>query len=308
MRYLGSKESYAKEILTITQAQQKSDQVYVEPMVGGGNIICRAIGPRIGNDLNWRIVAMLDALGNKGWVPPAKMTEKEYLKIKDSPDSFDPELVALAATGLSFGGVWISAFAKDKQGKRNYCQESYNNALDMIQGLRGVKFYSMRYEEFTPLIPPESIVYCDPPYAGTTGYGGAKTDVNIGESLSLNTWNRSAFWRWADNLVLAGHKVFVSEYNGPPPAIYQESSDLKAEKAEWAARFKKLQTDQKSKREDREQAARVIKDVEARIKQDRERIAAKWQVMWEKEVISSFDSGRGEEGKREVEKLFHRAP
>jgi hypothetical protein len=171
-----------------------------------------------------------------------------------------------------------------------------------------VKFYSMRYEDFTPLIPPESIVYCDPPYAGTTGYGGAKTDVELGESLSLNTWNRSAFWRWADKLVEAGQRVFVSEYSGPPAAIYPESHDLKTEKAEWAARFKKLQADQKSGREDREAAAKMIKDVEARIKLDRERAAARWQVTWEKEVVSSFDSGRGKESKREVEKLFHRAP
>lgn len=46
--------------------------------------------------------------------------------------------------------------------------------------------------------------------------------------------------------------------------------------------------------------------MESRIKLDRERTAARWQVMWEKEVVSSLDSGRGEEGKREVEKLFHR--
>ena len=100
----------------------------------------------------------------------------------------------------------------------------------------------------------------------------------------------------------------MSEYAGSPAAIYTEAHDLRAEKAEWAARFKALQSDTKSKREDREQAARAIKDVEARIKADRERSAARWQVMWEKEVVSSFDSGRGEEGKREVEKLFHRNP
>jgi site-specific DNA-adenine methylase len=186
--------------------------------------------------------------------------------------------------------------------------ESKRSVARDAPGLRGVKFYSMRYEDFTPHIPPGSIVYCDPPYAGTTGYGGAKTEINEGESLSLNTWNRAAFWRWADKLVEAGQRVFVSEYNGPPAAIYPESHDLKIEKQEWAARFKKLQTDQKSGREDREAAAKMIKDVEARIMKDRERTAARWQVTWEKEVVSSFDSGRGEEGKREVERLFHRAP
>ena len=52
----------------------------------------------------------------------------------------------------------------------------------------------------------------------------------------------------------------------------------------------------------------MIKDVEARIMKDRERTAARWQVTWEKEVVSAFNLGRGEEGKREVERLFHRAP
>jgi DNA adenine methylase len=197
MKYMGGKSSYAKDIVRIATAERKKNQAWVETMVGGGNVIVQVPqkdGPRVGNDINWRMVALLDGLGNRGWQPPEHtITEEEYNKIKQDPDSYEPELVAFVATGMTFGSVWLSTFARDGEGKRDYCRETRDFALKDAPFLKGVKFYSMRYEEFTPLIPPESIVYCDPPYAGTTGYGGAKTDIKIGQSLSLNTWNRAAF-------------------------------------------------------------------------------------------------------------------
>ena len=176
-----------------------------------------------------------------------------------------------------------------------------NRCLRDAPGLRGVKFFSLRYEDLTPHIPPGSTIYCDPPYAGTAGYGGAKTDIDVGQSLSLNIWDRTKFWRWADMLVEAGHRVFVSEYKGPPPTIYRVPPDGNA-----AARLHALQADPQSASADITSAVAVIKAAEKMAAAECERLAARWQTVWEKEVTSSFDSGRGAEGKREVEKLFHR--
>jgi len=48
-----------------------------------------------------------------------------------------------------------------------------------------------------------SLIYCDPPYAGTVGY-------------SDKSFNSLQFWKWCRERVSDGHTVFVSEYNAPP--------------------------------------------------------------------------------------------
>ena len=50
-------------------------------------------------------------------------------------------------------------------------------------------------------IPDNSLIYCDPPYEGTTKY---KDD-----------FNHKRFWQWCRNKSNEGHIVFVSEYNAP---------------------------------------------------------------------------------------------
>jgi DNA adenine methylase len=324
--YLGSKAKHAAELIAITCANRKQGTCYLEPFVGGGNVICRVPpeqGPRIGSDVNWRMIELLDAVGNRGWLPPETMTEEEYDKIRTDPDAYPPELAAFAATAMSFGGKWFGGYAKswfengscikrDSQKEQvlyNHAKAGKNAILRDAPGLRDVKFLSLRYEELTPHILPESIVYCDPPYAGTQGYGGAKTDIKIGEDLSLNTWNCGAFWKWADALVDEGHQVFVSEYKGPPSYIYDGKTELlKTEQAVCLQLGKKLDADPKSPAGAREALRKQLADLDKRIKAERERLAARWMTMWEKEVVSSFDSDRGTEAKKEVEKLFHRKP
>lgn len=47
------------------------------------------------------------------------------------------------------------------------------------------------------------VVYCDPPYRGTTGY-------------KTGTFDHDAFDTWAEEQVTKGAQVFVSEFNAPP--------------------------------------------------------------------------------------------
>jgi DNA adenine methylase len=309
--YVGSKARHAAEIIAITCAKRRPGQTYVEPFVGGGNVICRIPtedGPRIGSDVNWRMIKLLDAVGNQGWLPPENVTEEFFNLVKANQEAHPPELVAYIATACTYGSKWLDVFARGNDAKgnpRNLPEAGRQNLLKDVNGLRGVKFLSLRYQDLAPHIPPESIIYCDPPYFGTLGYSGAKTDIAVGQDLSLNTWDRAAFWRWADERVEDGHRVYVSEYAGPPTSIYSKVSPAREAAS---ARFRALQTDSTSTREDREAAAAAIRAVQQEEKAEAARLAARWKCMWEKEVVSSFDSGRGTEGKREVEKLFHRVP
>jgi DNA adenine methylase len=83
MHYLGSKARHAKDIIEFTQSKRKPGQTYVEPFVGGGNMICRVpadLGPRIANDYNFHMVQLLDQLANHGWLPPETMNQREWTK------------------------------------------------------------------------------------------------------------------------------------------------------------------------------------------------------------------------------------
>lgn len=308
--YMGSKSRHADDLIAVTCADRKQGTCYIEPFTGGGNVICRvpqAVGPRLANDINWQMMAFLDALGNKGYQPPNKITKTEYTKISKNPETFPPELVAFVATGLTFGSKWFEGWV----GEEGRCQRARENALECAPGLSGIVFCSVSYDQLNPHIPSESIIYCDPPYANTTIYEGAKTKIKVGEALSKNTWKPLAFWKWADALVEQGHKVYVSEYSGPPSGIYNGTSPgLRAERAALGARYKASAEDPTSPQSVRDELYFAIADVDKRIQANADALAARWEVLWSKEVTSDFSSTRTEDngGKREVEKLFHRRP
>lgn len=50
-------------------------------------------------------------------------------------------------------------------------------------------------------IPDGAVIYCDPPYYGTGGYG--------------MDFDHTAFWEWCRQMSNKGHDVYVSEYSAP---------------------------------------------------------------------------------------------
>lgn len=321
MHYLGSKARHAADIIAFTQSKRKPGQTYVEPFVGGGNMMNRVpadIGPRIGNDYNFHMVQLLDQLGNHSWLPPETMTEQEWNLIAKTkpPTAVGPEaaLYAFAAIGPTFGSVWFGAWVKE--GDRY--QQARNGAIKDQPGLVGVQFFHAQngggdYRNLTinNLIPPESVIYCDPPYEGTTGYAGAKETIKVDEDSNKNIWKARTFWQWADALVDAGHTVYVSEYKAPIGGDIYATLPASAAEKETRAQIAALQKDPNSsstdiaERNDRLMEFKIARNAEAI------RLAARWQVLWEKEVIADFssnrDAGKAISGKKETEKLFHRA-
>lgn len=201
MKYMGSKARFAKDILPIILANRGPDQWYVEPFVGGGNIIDKVPGKRLGNDINCYVIDLLEELST-GWIPPY-LTRAEYNDIRDYPHVALPKIVGWAGIGCSYSGKWFGGYAgkvKTKVGTiRDYIQEAINNAIAQSPGLAGTEFKCGPYYDFT--IPPNSIIYCDPPYDDTTSY-------NI-------PFDTESFWSWCDQQIMNGHQVFVSEYKAP---------------------------------------------------------------------------------------------
>ena len=210
MKYMGSKNRIAKYLLPIILKDRKEGQWYVEPFVGGANMIDKVEGNRIGADSNEYLIAMWQEL-QKGWIPPDFVEEELWKDVKVQMNNKYPKhYIAFVRLGCSFGADWNGGYArnvrKDKPDAeilnsttKSYCRQSKNNILKQSPLLKGVKFIHSSYQDLE--IPPQSIIYCDPPYENTTKY--------------KDGFDHLAFWEWCRNKSKEGHQVFISEYRAP---------------------------------------------------------------------------------------------
>ena len=200
---MGSKARYAKEILPIILKNRKPEQWYIEPFAGGMNMIDKVEGNRIANDLSSPLIAMWEALVYGNW-KPAKYTKEEHRHVRLNKINYEPHIVGWVGFNCSYSGVFFGGYAGETKTKigtiRDYQQEAINNTAKQIPKLQGVKFTNLKYNEIE--IPPNSIIYCDPPYENTSKY-------------KVDEFNHNLFWDWCRKLSKQGHSVWVSEYNAP---------------------------------------------------------------------------------------------
>jgi DNA adenine methylase len=198
MRYLGGKQRIA-HILSSIINPLVLDRPYCEPFVGGGSIISKINNKyRVASDINLPLINMYKALSD-GWLPPAKVSEEEYISVKSLNNPNDP-LTAFVGFGLSFSGKYFGGYARDNKG-RNYASNAANSLLKKMKGMVGVEWHHCDYRECP--IPLNSVIYCDPPYKGTTQYG------------RIPKFDWDLFWDWCRMKQQNGHEVLVSEYSGP---------------------------------------------------------------------------------------------
>lgn len=203
MKYMGSKNRHAKFILPHILKNRKEGQYYVEPFVGGANIIDKVAGNRIGSDINFYLIELLKKMQEGvDWVP-TKVEEYQYKLCKDNKDKYPAWSVGYCGFCLSYAGKWFGGWCRDAEGKRNYVMEAYNNTIKQAPFLNGIEFYNCKYNELE--IPKNSIIYCDPPYKNTTKY---KDD-----------FDHDLFWNWVRIKHNEGHSIFVSEYEAPDDFI-----------------------------------------------------------------------------------------
>lgn len=151
MKYTGSKRRYAEELKSLILPYRLEGMTWVEPFVGGGNMISTISGRRIGSDSHSYLIALLTAIRD-GWVPPEYVTEDEYNHIKRNQDLYPPSMVGFAGFSCPFGGKWMRGFARCRSG-RNYALEGRNNLLKQAPTLQGVHLECCDYRELKiPLV------------------------------------------------------------------------------------------------------------------------------------------------------------
>lgn len=199
--YLGSKARLVKQILPIMleQAKQRGcTTTWVEPFVGGGNVIQHVPESyiRIGIDVNPHTIAALVGIRDHINEFPTEVSEEYYRSLKNTPP--DP-ITSWIRYQCSFGSRFENGYARNAR-NRNYCMEGRANLHRQSKQIQDVILLTGGYticSHFT-----NAVIYCDPPYQQTTGY------------RTKDTFDHAAFWQWC-RAMSTNNLVFVSEYNAP---------------------------------------------------------------------------------------------
>ena len=202
MQYLGGKSRIAKDIAAILN-QYTKDKPFVSLFCGSCAIESKVeTDTKILNDAHPYLIALYKSLQN-GYELPDSISREQYYWVKEHKEN-DPALTGFVGFGCSFGRKWFGGYVSGKRAdgvqERNYCNEGNRETLRIFCGVSNAEFYNLDYSAVP--IPDNAIVYCDPPYNGTTGYSTGAFDSN-------------AFWDYVRKLSTT-HVVFVSEEKAPP--------------------------------------------------------------------------------------------
>lgn len=219
---MGGKSRISKQIAEILNSAIDKNTPFVSLFCGSCAIESKVQADvKILNDKHPYLIAMWQALQN-GWMPPDVVTKEEYYRVKANMDE-NPALAGFVGFGCSFGGKWWGGYAKDKRGD-NYCGQAKRGLLKDLVGIQSATFTCLDYRDVE--IPDGAVVYCDPPYANTTGYTVGQFDTN-------------EFWDYMRQLSTRCD-VYISEESAPDDfeCIWSKEKVRTLEKSDNVGRVK----------------------------------------------------------------------
>ena len=202
---MGSKARIAKEISEIiNDLIVKNDiKTYIEPFVGGSNMIeyinC---DEKNGLDNNEYLIDFWKQIQN-GWNPlnDINMTKDFYTDVKDNKEKYPNHIVALTGLCATYNAKWFGGYAgivRTKIGtERNYYDEAVRNVLKQSEKIKDVHYIN---GDYTDIEVHNALIYCDPPYEGTTKY--------------KDGFDHNKYWEWVRKMSI-DNIVLCSEYNAP---------------------------------------------------------------------------------------------
>lgn len=210
MKYMGSKARFAKDIIAVMRDDLNKASAYVEPFAGGFNMMTAIEHPRrYAADANKYVIALFRALAN-GWQPPMEVSREDYAKAKAG--EFSDELTGYIGFCCSYSGKYFGGYAgvvQTQGGERNYIAEARRNLMKQAEKLQNIWFCCDSYDRL--IIPENSLIYCDPPYANTTGY-------------ATGDFSSPDFFSWCDEQKRKGHIVYISEYVTPFTEVWAKET------------------------------------------------------------------------------------
>jgi DNA adenine methylase len=196
MRYLGGKHWIAGPLAKAV-APYREGRRLLEPFCGGLSITV-ALQPEEAADASRPLIELIMAV-RAGFDPPTEISENLYDEVKTAgPDHPLYNFVGLCAT---WGGKWWGGYARGHKRQINPAGAARTALLRKVSETKSVNFTCRSYEE-TPFRPGD-VLYCDPPYAGTT------------EGYATPPFYSPDFWDWCRWASSCGAVVLVSEFNAP---------------------------------------------------------------------------------------------
>lgn len=198
MQYLGSKNRISKHLKPIIESYLIGKKQYIEPFVGGANMIDKIeFDNKIGSDINKYLIALLNKMKRQPEIIPDTITEEEYNEVKIHKDDYELWCVGLVGFCASFGAKWFGGFARRKNGD-DVPAQAIRNIKKQADKIKDIKFQHCGYENYHDV--KDSVIYCDIPYSGTTKY--------------KDNFDKEAFINFLLDLD-ESNTVLVSEYNMP---------------------------------------------------------------------------------------------
>lgn len=201
MQYLGGKHRIAKPLCEYLRTRL-AGRLFVEPFCGALNVTAGMEGKRVASDASPYLFALYDAL-RKGWSPPDDVSEQTYDSVNSTRDPSDP-MTAFVGYGCSFGGKFFGGYARGSEG-RSYASNAKGSLRRKLSRCNGATIAHCDYRRLTP--NAGCLVYCDPPYAETTGYS------------AVGSFDSGEFWQTVRDWSSTGATVLVSEYTAPADFI-----------------------------------------------------------------------------------------
>jgi hypothetical protein len=205
MQYLGGKSRLGGHIVRAILADLGVARlgVVADLCSGAGGVTHRLA------DVSERVIAVeahpglvaLHRAVQGGWVPPEHVSDAEHAALRHA-DPAQP-LTAFVGFACSFGGLWFANYAKQdpRPGRRSYASRGSTLLRERVRAnVEHICADALACEV------DAQVVYCDPPYEGTTGYAA----VPVAEP--------GAWWRRLRSLADCGAACYLSEYAETLPA------------------------------------------------------------------------------------------
>ena len=203
MWYMGSKNRLSKHLVPIIQSYVNKDvKGYIEPFVGGGNIIDKIqCNNKIGCDIHEELIELLKYVANLNNSIPDMISEEEYNNVKNNKENYPKWYVDLDGFCSTFGAKYFGGYARSKKdkfdGEKSYL--ALKNLNKQRDNLINIKFECCDFRDIKDI--SDYVIYCDPPYRNTTKY---KTE----------TFPYEEFYDWCREMS-KNNIVLISEYLMP---------------------------------------------------------------------------------------------
>lgn len=158
---------------------------------------------RIGNDIQVELVELLKYTQTNLDDIPDRILEDEYIKVKNNKTNYPQWYVGCVGYCASFGAKFFGGYARDSRNDSTgkWSAGAINNLKKQASNIKDVKFISTDYLTLDETKLKDCVIYCDPPYEGTTKY-------------KSGDFEHDAFWQWVRD-TSKNNFVLVSEYNAP---------------------------------------------------------------------------------------------